>query len=104
LAAERIEELTAVRMIIGTPDQSAFAQPVRGTAHRLFRPVAPAEEIAVADGIVSGVQRLAFPAKSEQAFGYAALVARILIDWTPALGRQRTISIGKVLRSSTRQP
>ena len=50
-------------------------------------PYSPAEETAVADGIVSGVQRLAFPAKFDQAFGYAALVARILIDWTPALGR-----------------
>src|SRR5579863_6428111 len=43
LSVERIEELTAVRMVVRAPDQGALAQSVAGTRRGLFRPVAPAE-------------------------------------------------------------
>jgi hypothetical protein len=71
MAVKRIEKLAAVRVIIGAPDQGAFAHPIRGARGRFFWPVAPAEEIAVAHRVVSGVQRLALPAKFEQPFDYA---------------------------------
>src|SRR3984893_9395473 len=87
LAVERVEELAAVGVIVGTPDQGALAHPARGAGRLLFGPVAPTEQVAVADCIVARVQSLALPAELEQAFDHAALVAAVRIDRAPSLGR-----------------
>src|ERR1700730_16971516 len=87
LAIQRIKELAAIRVIVGAPDQRTFAHSTGATRCGLFRPRAPAEEIAVADGVVPGVERVALPAELEQSFGHTALIARILVDRSPPLGR-----------------
>ncbi len=43
LAVQRIEQLAAVGVIIGAPDQSLLPQSCRAVGGRLFRPVAPRE-------------------------------------------------------------
>ena len=61
LVPGRIEELAAVGMVVSTPDQGALALrrwPLRGG---FLRPVAPAEQVAVTDRAVAGVERLAAP-------------------------------------------
>src|SRR5260370_42669081 len=73
-AAQGIEELAAVGVITGAPDERALAR-LRLTPRRRFpRPRAPAEEIAVAHRVVAGVERLAAPLELEQPFCDAALV------------------------------
>src|SRR5262249_21203996 len=86
---ERIEELPAVGVIVGAPDERALARPAARLAGGLLRPVAPAEEIAVAHRVIACVERLALPGELERAFGYAALVAGVAVDGTPALRRPR---------------
>src|SRR5262249_53946857 len=61
-------------------------------------PVAPAEEIAVADRIVAGIEGLALPPELEQAGGHPALVAGIEVDGPPALGRPADDFDGEALR------
>src|SRR3954470_20791575 len=46
LAMQRIEHLAAVGMVIGAPDQRLLPLFCRSVAGRLFRPVAPGEEVA----------------------------------------------------------
>src|ERR1700733_12222391 len=74
-------------MVIGAPHESPLARPGRAVACRLFRPIAPAEQIAVADGVVARVKRFALPPELEEPFGDAALIARIVVDRAPAPGR-----------------
>src|SRR6202023_3314294 len=84
LAMQRIEQLTAIGMVIGAPDQRLLP-PFRGAVGgRLFRPIAPGEEVAVAYGVVAGVKGLAFPPELEHSFGDASLIARVLVDRSPA--------------------
>src|SRR4029077_18260005 len=87
LAVQGIEELTAVGVIVGAPDECTLTSLATAVGARFFRPVAPAEEVAVTDGVIARVQRLALPGKLEQALGHAALVAGIRVDGTPALSR-----------------
>src|ERR1700730_2613589 len=87
LPVEGIEQLTAVRVIVRTPDQGAFPHSVAGARCGLFRPIAPAEQITVAHCVVSRVQSLALPAELEQALGHSALIAGIEIDGPPPLCR-----------------
>jgi hypothetical protein len=49
--------------------------------------VAPAEKVAVAHGVVPSVEGLTFPPEFEHSFHDTALIARILIDGSPALSR-----------------
>src|SRR5258708_15777183 len=63
LAIQRVKELAAIRVIVGAPDQDALAQRTGATCCGLFRPRAPTEEIAVADGVVPSVERVALPRK-----------------------------------------
>src|SRR5690242_20382172 len=86
LAVERIEELPAIGMVVRPPDQGLLALAHRAAGRGLLGPVAPAEEIAVADRVVAGIERLALPPELEQAGGHAALVAGIEVDRPPALG------------------
>ena len=67
-------------MVVGAPDQRAFTRTGRTVGGGLLRPVAPAEQVAVTDGVVARVQRLALPGELEQPLGDAALVAGVLID------------------------
>src|SRR5271166_254657 len=74
-------------MIIGAPYQrpmTRFHWPAGG---RLFRPIAPAEQIAVADGVVPRAEGLTSPPELEDSFGDPALISRILVDRSPALSR-----------------
>jgi hypothetical protein len=87
LTVQRVKQLAAIGVIIGSPDQRALTRCARSLTRRLFRPVAPAEEVAVADGVVSGIESLALPPEFEETLRDAALIARILIDGAPALGR-----------------
>src|SRR5215469_8680793 len=87
LAMQRVEKLTAVGMVIGTPHQRLLPRFCRAVGRCLFRPVAPGEEVAVADGVVTGVEGFAFPPKFEDPLGDATLIARILVDLSPALRR-----------------
>ena len=84
-AVHREEQLTAIGMIVGAPDQSAFTSVIRRRCGNLFRPIAPTEQVAVADGIVRRVERFSMPPKFEQSFGYTPLIARVGVDLTPAL-------------------
>src|SRR4029077_5453286 len=86
LAVERIEELPAVRVVVGAPDEGALACSL-ARARCFLGPRAPAEEITVAHGVVAGVERRALPAELEQPLSHAALVAAPGIDRTPALRR-----------------
>src|ERR1700730_16643537 len=86
LAIQRIKELAAIRVIVGAPDQRALAQSTGAAGCGLFRPCTPTEEIAVADGVVPGVERVALPAELEQSFGHPPLIARIVVDRSPPLG------------------
>ena len=54
LAVQRIKQLAAIGVIIGPPDQRALTRSAWSLTRRLFRPVAPAEEVAVADGVCFG--------------------------------------------------
>src|ERR1700722_103824 len=83
-AVHREEQLTAIGMIVGAPDQSAFTSVIRRRCGNLFRPIAPTEQVAVADGIVRRVERFSMPPKFEQSFGYTPLIARVGVDLTPA--------------------
>src|SRR6516162_1717769 len=87
LTVQRIKQLAAIGVIIGPPDQRAVTRSARSLTRRLFRPVAPAKKVAVADGVVSGIKGFAFPPEFEQPRRDAALIARILVDRAPALGR-----------------
>src|SRR6516162_3681036 len=87
LTVQRIKQLAAIGVIIGPPYQRAVTRSARSLNRRLFRPVAPAKKVAVADGIVSGIKGFAFPPEFEQPLRDAALIARILVDRAPALGR-----------------
>src|SRR6266446_1871616 len=72
-------------MIIGAPDQRATTWLCWTVGCRLLRPVAPAKKIAVADGVVPSKAGFAFPPEFEDAFGDAALIARIRVDRPPTL-------------------
>src|SRR5882724_2351097 len=87
LPVERIEELAAVRVIVRTPDKGALARSAKGSGGSLFRPITPAEQIAVAHCVVSRIQGPVLPAKLEQTLGHAALIAGIRVHWTPPLSR-----------------
>jgi hypothetical protein len=87
LAMQWTEQLSAIRVIIGAPDQRASTRFRRTVSCRLFRPVAPAKKVAVTDSIVPSVEGLACPSEFENSFGNAALIARILVDRSPALSR-----------------
>src|SRR5215472_2455370 len=65
-------------MVVGPPDESLLPLAARAAGGGLLRPVAPAEEIAVAHRIVAGVEGLALPPEFEQAGE---------VDGPPALGR-----------------
>jgi len=67
LAMQRIKHLAAVGVVIGAPDQRPLARPERPVGSRLLRPIAPSEQIGVADRIVARVKRLALPGKFEDA-------------------------------------
>src|SRR6516162_440799 len=87
LAMQRVEELTAVGMIVRPPDESALARHGHTVGSRLFGPSAPGEQVRVADRVVARVKRLALPPEFEQALGDSALVARIVVDRSPSLRR-----------------
>src|SRR5271165_536504 len=87
LAMQRIEQLASIWMIIGAPDQRAMTRFRRAAGCRLFRPVAPAEKVAIADGVVPSIEGLAFPPEFENTFGDTALIARIRVDRSRALRR-----------------
>src|SRR5437868_6924947 len=84
---QRIEQLAAVGMVIGAPDQRLVPRFCPALGGRLFRPVAPGEEVTVAYGVVPSVKRLAFPPELEHAFCDTTLIARIFVDGSPALSR-----------------
>src|SRR5215831_17911265 len=83
LAPEGMEQLAAVGVVIGAPDERAFPLFLAALARRFLRPVAPAEQVAVAHGVVARVERLALPFKLEQPLSHSALVAGVLIDRAP---------------------
>src|SRR5215472_9462958 len=87
LAAQGKEQLPAIGMVIGPPDEGLLPLATRAAGGGLLRPVAPPEEIAVAHRIVAGVESLALPPEFEQAGGHPALIARVEVDGPPALGR-----------------
>src|SRR5262249_25774447 len=87
LAIQRKEQLAAVGVVVGTPDERALARAAVRLRGRLLRPVTPAEQVAVAHGVVARVQRLALPGELEQALGHAPLITGVLVDGTPALRR-----------------
>ena len=93
LARQRREQLAAVRVVVGAPDQGAVARPGRAVGRGVLRPLAPAEQVAVADRVVAGPQGVALPPELEQPLGDAALVAGIRVYWPPALGRAPLLSI-----------
>src|SRR5262249_19548148 len=72
LALGGVEQLSAVRMIIGPPNQSLLPRFCCAAGRRFFRPGAPGEEIAVADRVVPRVQRFAAPPELENALGDSA--------------------------------
>ncbi len=84
-AVERVEQLPAVGVIVGTPNERPLALATGRAGRGFLWPVAPAEQVAVTDRVVARVQRLAFPAELEQSLGHAALVAGVLIDRAPPL-------------------
>src|SRR5258706_7417592 len=86
LPVEGIEELTAVGVIVRAPDQGALTRSAGGPNGGLFRPIAPAEQVAVAHRVVSRVQGPVLPAKLEQTLGHAALIDAILVHRAPRLG------------------
>src|SRR5215469_8202595 len=98
LAVQGIEQLPAIGMVIGPPDEGLLPLATRAAGGGLLRPVAPAEEIAVADRIVAGVESLALPPEFEQARGHAALIAGVEVDGPPALGRPADDLNGKAFR------
>src|SRR6516162_8699716 len=98
LAVQGKEQLPAIGMVIGPPDEGLLPLASRAAGGGLLRPVAPAEEIAVADRIVAGVESLALPPELEQAGGHAALIAGIEVDRPPALGRPAHDLDGKAFR------
>src|SRR5260370_884115 len=74
-------------MVIGAPYERAVTQLCWTLGRRLLRPAAPTKKIAVADSVVARVKGLAFPPEFEDAFGDAALGARIRVDGPPTLCR-----------------
>jgi hypothetical protein len=93
-----------IRVIIGTPDERASTRFHRTAGWRLFRPVAPAEKVSVAHGVVPSVEGLTFPPEFEHSFHDTALIARILIDGSPALSRPTDDLNRKLSGASTRHP
>src|SRR5579862_6146517 len=85
LPVEWIEELPAVGMIVRTPDERAFACRGGTCRARFLRPLAPAEEIAVAHGVVACVECFAFPPELEQSLGDTTLITAPCIDRAPSL-------------------
>src|ERR1700738_385555 len=74
LAMQRIEQLAAIGMVIGTPDQRLLPLFRGAVGGRLFRPIAPGEQVAVAAySVVPSVKGLAFPPELEHSFGDASL-------------------------------
>src|SRR5215469_636414 len=98
LAVKRVEELPAIGMVVRPPDQGLLALAGRAAGGGLLGPVAPAEEIAVADRVVAGVEGLALPPELEQAGGHPALVTGVQIDRPPALSRPADDLDGEGLR------
>src|SRR5215469_5259703 len=82
-----MKELTAVGVVVGAPDQRTLATGTVALGGRLFRPRAPAKQVTVADGVVAGIERVAFPFELEQSFGDTALVAGVAVDRAPSLRR-----------------
>src|SRR5438094_319808 len=101
---QRIEQLAAIGMVIGAPDQHSSPRFCRTLGGRLFRPVAPGEEAAVADGVVAGVNVSPFHQNSNTPSGIPpwSLNSRLWLA-SPEPG-QRTIFIGKLSGRSTRHP
>src|SRR5450432_1414347 len=87
LAVDRIEELASIGVVVGAPDERAFAALARAVRGGLLRPIAPAEKITVPYRVVARVQRLAPPGKLENAFRDAPLVAGVRIDGAAPLRR-----------------
>src|SRR5262249_2170257 len=82
---QREEELAAIGMIIGVPEQQLgplAVQPRLRGPRGLLR---PAEEIGVAHRVVAAIEHLALPPEGEHALGGAALIARIAIHLAPTL-------------------
>ena len=87
LAMQRIEQLAAIGMVIGAPDQRLLPLFRGAVGGRLFRPIAPGEEVAVAYSVVPSLKGLAFPPELEHSFGDASLIPGILVNRSPALCR-----------------
>ncbi len=84
---QRKEELPAVGMIIGMPEQHARPVGIRLRLRGLERILRPAQKILIAHGVVPPVENLAFPPEGEDTLGGAAFVPGADVDLAPALGR-----------------
>ena len=87
LAVHREDQLAAVGMVVGAPDQRPLAGSRRPVGDGFLGQAAPAEEVAVADGVVARKERVAAPGELEEPLGHPALIARVGVHRAPALRR-----------------
>src|SRR5580692_700467 len=98
LAVHWVDELAAVRVVVGAPNQRTLANGCGAGARRFLGPVAPTEKITVADRVIARKKSLALPPKLEYSLSDAALISGICIDWPPALCRPARDLDGEAFR------
>jgi len=84
-----LKQLSAVRMVVGVPDQESVAVRRRIVRPRTAGLFGPAKQVTVIDCGVLGEQHVALPTGPEHAFGITALISGAGVDGAPTRGRSR---------------